>query len=151
VPEIVFRRYFFLWNEDRCVLNKNFYGYVPRTISQDLLWALLNCTYSFLQFELHSRKPGAGASGIGVGVANATLVVTPDHLSDSAKRLLERAGRDLRSVNIQDVQDDLQRPERKRIDEVLFDVVGLTKAERESVYEALISLVENRAKKAGSM
>jgi len=151
VPEIVFRRYFFLWNEGNCVLNKNFYGYVPRAVSADLLWAILNCTFSFLQFELHSRKPGAGASGIGVGVANRILVLSPGRLSRSESEALERAGKSLRGLDIVEVEHDVLRSERRRIDEIVFDVLKLTTGEQEGMYEALIALVNGRAAKAESV
>jgi hypothetical protein len=36
---------------------------------------------------------------------------------------------------------DLQAPDRRALDEVVFDVLGLTAGEREAVYEAVINLV----------
>jgi hypothetical protein len=36
---------------------------------------------------------------------------------------------------------DLQAPDRRVLDEVVFDVLGLTAGEREAVYEAVINLV----------
>jgi hypothetical protein len=43
------------------------------------------------------------------------------------------------------------RPERRQLDDVVFDAFGLTRAERDAVYEAVINLVEARLKKAGSV
>jgi hypothetical protein len=36
---------------------------------------------------------------------------------------------------------DLQTPDRRALDEVVFDVLGLTAGEREAVYEAVVNLV----------
>jgi hypothetical protein len=36
---------------------------------------------------------------------------------------------------------DLQAPDRRALDEVVFDVLGLTAGEREAVYEAVVNLV----------
>jgi hypothetical protein len=36
---------------------------------------------------------------------------------------------------------DLQAPDRRALDEAVFDVLGLTAGEREAVYEAVINLV----------
>ena len=151
VPEIVFARYFFLWNENESVLNKNFYGFIPKDVAPALLWGLLNCSFSFLQFELSSRKPGAGASGISVDVANRMLVLSVDHISAHQQKKLELAGEKLRKMPILDVHDDLLSQERRDIDNIIYDLVGLTQGERDAVYEAVINLVEGRLKKARSV
>ena len=43
------------------------------------------------------------------------------------------------------------RAERKQLDNIVFDALGLTQGERDAVYEAVINLVEARLKKAGSV
>jgi len=47
--------------------------------------------------------------------------------------------------------DEVSDPFRLALDKVVFDILGLTKAEREAVYEAVIDLVESRLKKAESV
>ena len=42
-------------------------------------------------------------------------------------------------------------PERRQIDEAVFDVLGLTAGEREAVYEGVWELVGNRKRRAGSV
>ena len=42
-------------------------------------------------------------------------------------------------------------PERKQIDDAVFDVLGLTTGERDAVYEGVIELVENRKRRARSV
>jgi len=151
VPEIVFARYFFLWNENNCILNKNFYGFVPGELDLSLLWGLLNCSYSFLQFELSSRKPGAGASGISVNVANRSLVLSPRFVGKAEQQAIKLSGKILRNSPIREVWDDFTNPERRSLDNIIFDVLGLTKGERDAVYEEVINLVEARLKKAESL
>jgi hypothetical protein len=46
---------------------------------------------------------------------------------------------------------DLQAPNRRALDEVVFDVLGLTAGEREAVYEAVVNLVRARLEKARSV
>jgi len=41
--------------------------------------------------------------------------------------------------------------DRKNLDDIVFDVLGLTRGEREAVYEAVIDLIESRLKKADSL
>jgi hypothetical protein len=43
------------------------------------------------------------------------------------------------------------RDERRQLDNIVFDALELTQGERDAVYEAVISLVEGRLKKAGSV
>lgn len=42
-------------------------------------------------------------------------------------------------------------PDRRALDDVVFDVLGLTSGEREAVYEAVIELVRARLEKARSV
>jgi len=47
--------------------------------------------------------------------------------------------------------DEVSDPFRLALDKIVFDILGLTKAEREAVYEAVMDLVESRLKKAESL
>lgn len=42
-------------------------------------------------------------------------------------------------------------PERRRIDDAVFDVLGLTQGERDGVYEGVRELIENRRRRARSV
>jgi hypothetical protein len=42
-------------------------------------------------------------------------------------------------------------PDRRALDEVVFEVLGLTAGEREAVYEAVVALVRARLEKAQSV
>ncbi len=46
---------------------------------------------------------------------------------------------------------DLQAPDRRALDEVVSDVLGLTAGEREAVYEAVVNLVRARLERAQSV
>ncbi len=46
---------------------------------------------------------------------------------------------------------DLEDDDRRTLDSIVFDALGLTQGERDAVYEAVINLVEARLKKAGSV
>jgi len=151
VSEIIYSRYFFVWNAENSALNKNFYGYVGERIDHELLWALLNFSFTFLYFELSSRKPGAGASGIGVRVANALKILDIDAINEDTKHNLRSAGQRLLDQPIQDIWDAVVQPDRCALDDIIFDVLGLTQGERDAVYEAVVNLVEARLKKARSL
>lgn len=42
-------------------------------------------------------------------------------------------------------------PDRRALNEVVFDVLGLTEGEREAVYEAVVELVRRRLERARSV
>ncbi|MCX7939498.1 MAG: Eco57I restriction-modification methylase domain-containing protein, partial [Thermoflexales bacterium] len=107
VPEIVYRRYFFAWNLDSCALNKNFYGYQTE-IDERVLFGLLNFSFSFLYFELTGRKPGAGASGINVSIANELPIVTPSSLGKKRTAALIEAVEQMQCRVIYDLDEELQ-------------------------------------------
>jgi len=46
---------------------------------------------------------------------------------------------------------DLQAPDRRALDEAVFDVLGLTAGEREAVYGAVVNLVRARLERAQSV
>ncbi|MDW8003183.1 MAG: hypothetical protein RMJ39_11170, partial [Deltaproteobacteria bacterium] len=52
---------------------------------------------------------------------------------------------------ILDIDNELLQPDRRALDDVVFDVLGLTQGEREAVYEAVINLVRARLEKAKSV
>jgi hypothetical protein len=49
------------------------------------------------------------------------------------------------------VVDEIHQPDRRALDEVVFDVLGLTPGEREAVYEVVVNLVRAWLDKAQSV
>ena len=47
--------------------------------------------------------------------------------------------------------DEVDQPDRRALDDVVFDALGLTQGEREAVYEAVVTLVRKRLEKARSV
>ena len=69
------------------------------------------------------------------------LIVNPDLLPQPKDGIFTTAAWDVLSPSA----------ERLQLDDAVFDVIGLTVGERESVYEAIVELVNNRGQKAGSV
>ena len=49
------------------------------------------------------------------------------------------------------VVDEVNQADRRALDDVVFDALGLTAGERAAVYEAVVELVEARLNKARSL
>lgn len=48
-------------------------------------------------------------------------------------------------------EEEIDQPDRRALNEVVFDVLGLTAGQREAVYEAVVELVRARLEKARSV
>jgi hypothetical protein len=64
---------------------------------------------------------------------------------------LEAAFEQMSKRPIQPLEIEIHQPDRRALDEVVFDVLGLTAGEREAVYEAVVNLVRARLERAQSV
>ncbi len=64
---------------------------------------------------------------------------------------LPRPNRDYSNINLTDVSSDKVLPDRRELDKVVFEVLGLTEEEQLEVYRAVVELVKNRLVKARSV
>jgi hypothetical protein len=133
---------------------------------KEILAALLNTTMIILFKELTGRvNLGEGALDTTVYEANKILIPEPNSLSVSNKGKLVKtfklfSEREMKSVFVEcgldpeipiRSQQPNPLPDRKALDDVVFDALGLTEAERKEVYWAVCELVQNRLKKARSV
>lgn len=72
--------------------------------------------------------------------------VAPEQLLEAKEPVEEILHRPLKGV-----REEVYQPDRRSLDEIVFNILGLTREERDAVYEAVISLVETRLKKAESV
>jgi hypothetical protein len=77
---------------------------------------------------------------------------------NATPKLLIRSERDclkvIRHISIRDILDineEFTQSHRQELDNIIFDILGLTKGERDAVYEAVIELVNQRFVKARSV
>jgi len=57
----------------------------------------------------------------------------------------------LKEREVKTIFDEIHQPDRRALDEVVFDVLGLTEGEREAVYDAVVKLVQSRLERARSV
>jgi len=127
-------------------IDKRLYEIYPKNKVEPVLLATNAITCS-LFLELGSR------TGLGEGLLDLTVyeladcfVVVPAE-SDELRAVLK----DARQRDFLSLRQEIQNANRKELDGIVFDVLGLTQGERDAVYEAVINLVEARLKKAGSL
>jgi len=149
-------------NQDMLPFTHNFHGirvHKPEWVRN--VCASLNSTVVWLFVETLGRHGlGGGAVRILVEDLKRTpLLLHPSSFTSGQIQEFESAFEVLISRPAMDVKSELLDdhgtlgflPGRGELDEVVFDVLGLSHSEREAVYEAVIDLVEARLKKVGSV
>jgi hypothetical protein len=123
---------------------------------------VLNSTYTFLMIEIITRTVGGGGGPLKVQVYEAeniyifkpniisiTNVLTNKLLNKSVNSIFTELGFDPDKPIREQEPNPL--PDRKALDDIVFDTLGLTEEERKEVYWAVAELVQNRLKKAESV
>jgi hypothetical protein len=105
--------------------------------------------------EISSRK-GLGDGLLELFVYEVPNYLVPDILVDNSLSFSNRVIGNIftelgfdRNLSIRDQQPN-PLPDRKELDDIIFDELGLTKDERNEVYWATAELVKQRLDKAGS-
>jgi len=119
--------------------------YVAQLSFEQLIY--LNSAIACLLFEIFNRAGlGEGARSLMVSDYNAVpCLLTRGESSDFEKVFSSVYNKEPRKLL------KPPDPDRRALDEVVFEVLGLTAGEREAVYEAVINLVRARLEKARSV
>ena len=146
-----FREHFIAYSNCGVFADKRLYDLT--SAQAELLLMQLNGTVFVLFLEMQTRSYGGGGGPIDATVYEiASLHVLDPHcfaardigrLEESFARLCER--------RIGTLFDEVEQPDRRALDNVIFDVLGLTQGERDAVYEAVVELVRQRLEKARSV
>ncbi|MDH7498989.1 MAG: Eco57I restriction-modification methylase domain-containing protein [candidate division NC10 bacterium] len=115
--------------------------------------AALNSTLVAFFGETMSRDLGGGGGPRSMMVYEVQDLWIPKQTSLSSRSgEIAEVFQKLGTNHLEPFLDDVkQNPNRRALDSIIFDALGLTQGEREAVYEAVIELVEARLKKAESL
>jgi hypothetical protein len=144
----------------------NFFGLNSKNKEDDILLAILNSTLTIFFAEIFGRRVFGGGSTI---LVKSDLEKLPI-LDSNALNLKEKQSvkfyfnkiltREIKSIFIEIgispdkliyEQQPNPLPDRKALDDVVFDALGLTQEERREVYWATAELIKNRSDKARSV
>lgn len=142
-------------NEDCYYMDKVFYGI--RTKDYINIWSCLNTSLALFQAEFYGYSlVGGGGSFITVEDLGKILINNhyTEEMIESCSKL---ARREYQPIFIElgfdpnkpiREQEPRPLPDRKALDDMVFDALGLTEEERKEVYWAVAELVKNRLEKA---
>ena len=138
----------FLFNPNNLIIDKVMYG-VDLTTDVGIceLGVSLNSIISGLFIEIYGAIGlGEGALFISVEDSNKNILIC-----NPCKLNARDTFDELKSCPLLPVEQQKRDPVRKKVNDTVFGVLGLTQGERDAVYEAVIDLVESRLKKADSL
>ena len=151
------------YNPSGIELDHNFFEIIPFEKNSEFRLAML-CVSTFAIFikELLGRCYGGGSGPLkneGIDIKKY-ITVRPEMVSFQPNDFRDILSREMRPVleeigfsESQSIRDQEPKPfpDRKRLDDIVFDAIGLTAAERKEVYWSVGELVKNRLDKAGSV
>jgi hypothetical protein len=154
-----------LWNKHGILEDKKLYGVTPKNGQYNpQQWAvLLNSTWLRFYLEMTARQlTGAQAiADIDVRVVEEALVIDPARLDEGkCRNIVDHFDRKIESCFIEfglskdmpiDAQQIAPRPDRRELDNIVFDALGLSDQQRTAIYKAVASVVKNRLDKAASL
>ncbi|MCX7866566.1 MAG: hypothetical protein N2438_05505 [Limisphaera sp.] len=138
------------WNQSGVAVDHNLFEIICDF--PFVAWGFLATTLQLITRELYGRSNlGEGALKTeGIDILRFYLL-QPTAFSESHIRRLREAFDSLAKRPTLSVETEIYQPDRRALDDVLFDVLGLTPGEREAVYEAVVNLVRARLEKARSV
>lgn len=74
--------------------------------------------------------------------------ISPDRIDAESGKSLNKAFELMKQRDVLSIFDEIHQPDRLALDAIIFDVLNLTKGERDGVYEAVTQLVTTRVEKA---
>ena len=155
-PEFVSNRFLgerfgFPWIENTLVGDVFFVGSFEKTNGL-LGTVLLNSMISFLSAEVIARKTyGIGVAYLYGPEITSVNLLDPELLDKRQEKEVVSVFERMRQREMLKIGDEISQHDRRALDDIIFDVLGLTQGERDAVYEGVVNLVEARLKKARSL
>jgi len=166
IPDIISNRFIgdrflFLKGGDFLVNDSFFIAKLKQNVDKDSILAYLNSTFSLFCLEIIGRKTyGIGVMYIYGPEFSNSLIIKPEFIELSKDLYKNLFLREIQSIFTEcgfdkekpvREQEPNPLPDRKALDDIVFDALGLTAEERKEVYWAVCELVQNRLNKAKSV
>jgi hypothetical protein len=146
----VWQRHFTALAAEPLVVDQQVYRLAPAAgVSPELAAALLNSAWFALQGEMRGRvNLGEGVLWLATYELGELPLPDPRLLDATTRQALEDSFRALTGQPLTDTAEALEQPARRALDELVFDLVGLSAAERAAAREALVSCLSGRRDRA---
>lgn len=128
------------YSDEPQYLDNRFYGILPHkdnTADPKLVAALLNATYYAMVKVISGRESSGRSVDTKVYEVAKYLIPSPDRISEENKSRLRDAFDELKERDSKAVFEEFDDPARQRLDDVMFDILGLSKEKRKEVYDGV--------------
>ena len=146
-----YREVFIVYQNNEVLVDKRLYEL--EADEGEFILACLNSSLYPLFLEMQTRSYGGGGGPIDATVYEIADLYLPKHscFDSSAHEQLIDIFNSMSERTIDKIHDEVNEPDRRALDAIIFDALNLTPGERDAVYEAVIHLVEARLQKASSL
>lgn len=146
-------RHFAAYNKNNVQIENTFFGVTPYDEKITLaLAAYMNSSLFALTKELYGRlNMGEGVLTIYGPDWKQMPVLDLEKLSGEELQKLEKAFKYLARREVLPVSEELKQKDRQRLDNLVFDLLGLSQKDRKEICETLAELVAERIEKAKSV
>jgi type I restriction-modification system DNA methylase subunit len=136
----IWERCVYSLNTAKAYSNDTFNEIYPKSKEDTVVLAgILNSSVTALLSELHGRFYGGGVLELEVYEAKELPVIDPSKLSDDERKAIETSF--MRLCEAQRKGDSKSEEEaRQKLDNVVFDILGLNASEKKQIYDGLDSL-----------
>ncbi len=151
--KLTYQRHIVPHNKDNAFVDCNVYEITPKDKTKaKALCAILNSNLYALFAELNGQKGlGEGANAMMVYDVERMPVIDVSKLGKEQIKKLENAFMRLSRRDIRTIPEEIASEDHQALDNVVFDIFGLSRKERKEIYSALIDLVTERTTKAKSV
>ena len=164
LPMLEKERKYCFWNEPSAFIDAALYWVYPKNKEHEkILYGILNSTFFNLWKELLARPPEGGGGGpiqMKVYDYSEMIIPSPDKIKFHEDLFKEFGENEILSIfeeiglnPLKPIHDQKPNPlpYRKKLDDIIFNEIGLTADECKEVYWALCELVKQRIEKAKSL
>ncbi len=147
----IWNRHFAPLVEGQALADQQFYLIDAQPEMAEVLAALLNSTWVALQAELAGRSNfGEGVLWLAVYEVLDLQLPDPQILLPADRHALREALAEVALRPVLPLVEQVSQPGQRRLDALVFDVLGLPPGERDAVVEAAVELTEARLERARS-
>jgi len=153
LPKGIWQRHFAPLLEDALPIDQQLYGIsLSPEITPLLAAALLNSAWFALQCELQGRiNFGEGVLWLATYETGAIRLPDPRLMSPADSERLQKIFLDLARRPLQNIETELDLPDRQALDSAIFEMLGFSAAEGASVIKALRDRVASRLLRARAL
>jgi hypothetical protein len=146
----IWQRHFVALPQEPVAVDQQIYRLMPgHGVDAEVAAALLNSAWFALQCELHGRlNLGEGVLWLAAYELSELELPDPRAIDPATAARLVQSFRQLAERPVAETVADLNRLDRWGLDELVFDLIGLSPSDREAVRQALLDCLTGRRQRA---